>query len=376
MKIDSDNLDEMLTKASHASKAADNVTPVSDQEYEHLLSMLHDDVETPANIHTLPIESKAIGPVPVEVAGESLHAEQALAPERAKRMSFRNMVKGFFDPKIWPSHLESLPESELHPKKIYIGLLNNIRKKDLIGYIDEWIVDNHCNRSSCAYQVVPFRGGYAFEVHEGGAGRGALQSVIKSLELEEEITVPSSDRYLRVAKKHDGFSVYLLNEFEKHEASECVQFKDALNPVYKRNHGLMLTGVISALFASAVFLSTWFMVYTLYNKDKVAVFTPTTIELPSQQISKINDIAKRDDAYLKSLMYANGKWKINLETVEVKKPLPIPSPAPVSGAESNPLPNTGSVPTHPVLPGQPQAQIDIQLIKLHSDLVQTLAEQQ
>lgn len=376
MKIDSDNLDEMLASAGHASKASGNVTPVSDQEYEHLLSMLHDEVETPANIHTLPIESKAMEPAPVEVAVESLHAEHALAPTRVKRASFRSAIKSFFDPKIWPSHLESLPESELHPKKIYIGLLNNIRKKDLIGYIDEWIVDNHCNRSSCAYQVVPFRGGYAFEVHEGGAGRGALLSVIRSLEQEEEITVPSSDRYVRVAKKHDGFSVYLLNEFEKHEASACVEFKDALSPVYKRNHGLMLTGVISALFASAVFLSTWFMVYTLYNKDKVAVFTPIKIELPSQQIGKINDIANREDAYLKSLMYANGKWKINLETVEVKKPLSTTSPAPGAETEPNPLPNTGGAPTAPVLPGQPQAQVDIQLIKLHSDLVQTLAEQQ
>lgn len=374
MKNGPDNLDEMLAKASGASKEGGTVNPVSDQEYEHLLSMLHDEIETPANIHTLPIVAQEPSPeASPEINTEPLRAELEQPSRRAKRPSFRSMVKGFFDPKIWPSHLESLPESELHPKKIYIGLLNNIRKKDLIGYIDEWIVDNNCNRSSCAYQVVPFMGGFAFEVHEGGAGRGVLHSVLKSLDVVDEITVPSNDRYLRVAKKHDGFSVYLLNEFEKHEASDCIEFKDALSPVYKRNHGLMIAGIISALFASVFFLTTWFMVYTLYNKDKVAVFTPVSIELPSQQINKINDIAKREDAYLKSLIYANGKWKINLETVEVKKGTPAANSVPV--APEGGLQAPGVMPAPTMLPGQPQAQVDIQLIKLHKDLVQTLAEQ-
>jgi hypothetical protein len=339
---------------------------LSDTDYEKLLAALNDDVETPAHDHTFPNKPSLVEDniaEPVIVADEDLRVEQPvpIKKDHSTKLSQHHRIKNFFDPKIWPTHIESLEEKELYPKKIYIGLLNNIRKKDLIGYIDEWIVDNNCNRSSCAYQVVPYMGGFAFEVHEGGAGRGTLQKVLRSLAAEEEITVPSNDRYVRVAKKHDGFSVYLLNEFEKHDVSACVEFRELLSPVYKRNHGLMLTGVISSLFASVFFLSTWFMVYTVYNKDKVAVFTPSKIELPSQQINKITDIAKREDAYLKSLVYANGKWKINLETVKVEKD-EAPAQAPID--------------IIPVNNDQPQAKVDVQLIQLHHDLVQTLAEQQ
>jgi len=356
-----------LEKASGPSPA-DEIKPFSDHEYEKLLSMLADDVEQHGPIHALPKAENLAQALPVN-EGIEASVQVTVEPEsyKPKRRSLRSRVKSFFDPKIWPHALESLSENELQPKKIYIGLLSNVRKKDLIGYIDEWIADNNCNRSSCAYQIVPYMGGYAFEVHEGGAARGALQGILRNLEVEDEITVPSNDRYLRVAKKHDGFSVYLLNEFEQHHGSACVEFKEQLSPVYKRNHGLMMAGVIGAVFSSAIFLTTWFMVYTLYNKDKVPVFTPVTVELPSQQINKIADIAKRDDAYLKSLVYANGKWKINLETVAVKKqPAPI-SPVPPTAPASLPLPGGATNP--------PQAQIDRQLIELHSDLVKTLAEQ-
>ncbi len=359
-----------LEKASGPS--SDNaVKPFSDHEYEELLSMLDEDVEQPGPVHALPKQDDSLDvPEPFSVTDEIVAAVRKDAePEviRPKRRSLRSRIKSFFDPKIWPHALDNLPEHDLQPKKLNIGLLSNVRKKDLIGYIDEWIADNNCNRSSCAYQIVPYMGGYAFEVHEGGAARGALQGILRNLEAEDEITVPSNDRYLRVAKKHDGFSVYLLNEFEEHKASACVEFKEPLSPVYKRNHGLMMAGVIGAVFSSAIFLTTWFMVYTLYNKDKVPVFTPVTVELPSQQINKIADIAKRDDAYLKSLVYANGKWKINLETVELKK-------EPGAKGSSQPSLTPGMLP--PGAPAaQPQAQIDRQLIELHSDLVKTLAKQ-
>lgn len=366
MSRNQDELINGLIDESGATEHAGKETQLSDGDYEALLAALHDEVETPAHVHTLPSEPVRVEKViaeSIEITEDDqiIQSEVALTLDRPAKVSLRHRIKNFFDPKIWPTHVDSLGEKELYPKKIYVGLLNNVRKKDLIGYIDEWIVDNNCNRSSCAYQIVPYMGGFAFEVHEGGAGRGTLQKVLRSLATEEEITIPSNDRYVRVAKKHDGFSVYLLNEFEKHEASECVEFHEVLSPVYKRNHGLMLTGVISALFASVFFLSTWFMVYTVYNKEKVAVFTPTRVELPSQQISKITDIAKREDAYLKSLVYANGKWKINLETVEVKK----------DGDSVQP-----PMDVIPVNNNQPQAKVDVQLIQLHHDLVQTLAEQQ
>lgn len=307
----------------------------------------------------------------VETAEFPREAPIAPIKLKAKRGSLFAKLKGFFDPKIWPQDLHVGDPAFSLPKKIYIGYLTNIRKKDLIGYINEWVFDNNCNRSSCYYQTLAWNGGFVFEIQEGGSGHGVLQSVLRNLQAEDEITVPSIDRYIKVAKKFDGFSVYMLNEYEKHEESACIEFTDSLTPFYKRNHGLMLSGVISSTLSIGFLLTSWFMVNVVYNKDTVPVYGKTSHELPSQQINKISDIASREDAFLKSLTFAAGKWKINLETVQVE-PQAEPEPDVAPAGESPSIEATG---LPPLVSDAPQARVDVDLINLHQDLVRTMAEE-
>lgn len=337
---------------------------ISDDEYQGLLDAISSPDESVSAVResigdVIPDESGPARPARLAQLSseEGIDLNKASDKKPRKRLSTR--LKEFFDPKIWPTDLDDVDGHQSWPKKIYIGFLANVKKKDLIGYIDEWIYDNGCNRSSCSYQAIAWNGGFAFEVHEGGAGKGALQSVLRLLASQDEVVVPSNDRSLRVSKRFDGFSSYFLNEFEKNTHTDDVVFKDSLTPVYKRNHGLMLGGLIAGLFATLFLLASWLLVYTIYNKNKVAVFAPVTVEMPSQQISKIADISKRDDAFLKSLTFSGGKWKINLESVAQPDPVaPVEQPAVMPGVQP------------------PQASVGKDLIHLHQDLVNTLAEQQ
>jgi hypothetical protein len=337
---------------------------ISDDEYQGIL----DAISTPIDLisaavdttsSTTPNESRPEQPAKTDtlLIDENIYIDKSAKKKPRKRVSIR--FKAFFDPKIWPANLGDMDDHESWPKKIYIGFLANVKKKDLVGYIDEWIYDNGCNRSSCSYQAIAWNGGFAFEVHEGGAGRGALQSVLRLLTAQDEVVVPSNDRSLRVSKRFDGFSSYFLNEFEKQSPTNEVVFKESLAPVYKRNHGLMLSGLIAGVFSVLFLLASWLLVYTIYNKSKVAVFAPVTVEMPAQQISKIADISKRDDAFLKSLIFTGGKWKINLETVVQPEPI-APIEPPITATE----------------PQLPQASVGKDLFHLHQDLVNTLAEPQ
>lgn len=234
-------------------------------------------------------------------------------PDEKKSRSIIARLRSLYDSKNWPDSI--MGSSDPWPKKVYMGFLQNVRKKDLISYIDEWVVDNNCNRSSCSYQVRSWGNGWAFEIHEGGPGQGALNSVLRALEEGREVVVPSSDRFLKVVKRMEGFSSYFLNEFEAHEPSSEAEFKDSMTPLYKRHHGLMMAGVLSAVLCLGIMMASWTMVYVVYGKDKSPVYSPINYELPSQQIGKISDIANRYDAYLRSLTFISGNWKLNLEQV-------------------------------------------------------------
>lgn len=224
-------------------------------------------------------------------------------------------VQSFLDSRNLPELLDYPETNDYWPKKLYIGFLMNVRKKDLFDYIDEWIQDNNCNRSSCYFQAIAWAGGFAFEIHEGGTGKGSLGSVLENLQSVDELTIPSSDRFVRIAKRKEGFSSYLLNEFEPQEKSAGIEFKDNMSRFYKRNHAFMISGLTLSFLSSIFFFSSWFVVNTA-TSNKVPVFYRSTSNLPHEQINKIADIANKENMYLKSIKLKDGKWKFAIEMAE------------------------------------------------------------
>lgn len=219
------------------------------------------------------------------------------------------------------------------PKKLYLGYMTQVKKKDLLRYIGEWVNDNADSKAGCFYQIVPWNGGYAFEIQEGGAGHGVLKTALAVLARDGEVTLPAVDRFVQIALKPLGFTTYLLNEFEEQQVSEGLIFKDPLSPVYTRNHALMLSGVIAVLLGVLVFLGSWVVVYSVYNKDKVPVFSKATYQLPWQNLDKIDAILAKPDTYLSKLTFSGGNWKLEEMKVE---PVPAPAePQPIQPAPMN-----------------------------------------
>jgi len=232
------------------------------------------------------------------------------------------------------------------PKKLYLGYMTQVKKKDLLRYIGEWVNDNADTKAGCFYQIVPWNGGFAFEIQEGGAGHGVLKTALEVLAREGEVTLPAVDRFVQIALKPVGFTTYLLNEFEDQQVSEGLIFKDPLSPVYTRNHGLMLSGVIAALLGILVFLGSWVVVYSVYNKDKVPVFSKSTYQLPWQNLDKIDAILTKPNTYLSKLTFSGGNWKLEEMRVE-------PAILPAQPQTTQPAPMDEPLATQVPLNGQP-----------------------
>lgn len=255
------------------------------------------------------------------------------------------------------------------PKKLYLGYMTQVKKKDLLRYIGEWVNDNADTKAGCFYQIVPWNGGFAFEIQEGGAGHGVLKTALEVLAREGEVTLPAVDRFVQIALKPVGFTTYLLNEFEDQQVSEGLIFKDPLSPVYTRNHGLMLSGVIAALLGILVFLGSWVVVYSVYNKDKVPVFSKSTYQLPWQNLDKIDAILTKPNTYLSKLTFSGGNWKLEEMRVE---PVILPAqpqttqPAPMDEPLATQVPLNGQP---AVVPGAAEENT-----KMLNELEKTIAE--
>jgi len=217
------------------------------------------------------------------------------------------------------------------PRQIQVGFMTEVKKKDLLRYIGEWVFDNATSKSACFYQILPYNGGLAYEIQEGGSGSGVLKSAIETLSRHSEVIIPSSERYLQLSIKPTGFSSYLLDEFETKLPSPELVFRDQLKPVFSRHHGLMVAGLLSALLGVATICSAWFMVYGIYNKGKVPVYANAHYELPSEQLRKVSDVLNQPNSYLDRLEFKGDKWNLI-----IKKSLPVVSPP--QAPALNPMP--------------------------------------
>jgi len=262
------------------------------------------------------------------------------APRLKKRRASRTkgMLERFMrwaDPLNYPVEPESLEDPANWPKKLHMGFMTEVKRKDLLRYIGEWVIDNAESKTACFYQIVPWSGGFAYEIQEGGGGFGVLRSALEALDTQGEVTLPANDRNVQLVRKPVGFSTYMPNELEEQVISPNLYFSDPLKPVYSRHHGLMVSGVVASLFGVVAFLSAWFAVYQVYDKHKVPVYSQAAHQLPWQQLAKVESVLQKPDAYLHKLSYQNGAWKLEeIKVAQEQNPAAVP-PISASQAPSN-----------------------------------------
>lgn len=210
------------------------------------------------------------------------------------------------------------PESvSFRPKQAIIGFYSSIKKSDLELYVRGRARDA-MSISNCYYNILPYRDGFIWELHEGGSGKGFAKSVLALLDQQSSVVIGLDDRSLRIANKESGsFSCYLVAEDDDLPESEGVEFADKMKPMVTTGYAFYSFSKW-CLFASifALFLSFTFK-YVIYDKEEDIVIRSNDVKLPISKIQEIKNVMSDPESYVTSVMFKGGKWAIQKEK-EVK----------------------------------------------------------
>ena len=200
--------------------------------------------------------------------------------------------------------------SVARPKNIVVGFYSSIKKKDLESYIYGRAKDA-MSVSNCHYNIMKYRDGFIWELHEGGEGKGILSSVLSLLETKDTVIVALDDRFIRLSNKSNGsIACYLVNEDDKPTETEGVLFDDKMEPVVTSGYSFFnfakWTLVASVLSVSFSFSFK----YVVYDKEEEIITPQQKAELPMNKIMDIKKALDEKGAYVSSLMYKNKKWEL------------------------------------------------------------------
>ncbi|MGD1524474.1 hypothetical protein [Vibrio owensii] len=199
------------------------------------------------------------------------------------------------------------------PQQIMYGYYAHIKKKDLINYLDAKAKKSLA--ADCSfYNVVPYKDGFLWELHEGGSGKGALHSLKAKLGAgDEPITIKSASGGVRVTKNNIKATVdcFKLSDEDDLTQTSGISFRDNMTPVVNKGFGLFVTGtILFSLSVLSFFLAALFK-FVLFNNHEMAEVHRTKITMPITAYERLLNVGKNDDRiYARNLYLERKEWKI------------------------------------------------------------------
>ena len=218
------------------------------------------------------------------------------------------------------------PLDGLLPSNIFIGFLSDGKKKDALAYVKSIIVRN-IDAETAFYQFIPWRGGFLYEIHEGGEGTGTLNSILKYWDEnnQNEVILPTGnpERNLKVIQGINSVSSLLLPEGDDSGLTEEMYFLDKMKPAFsdgvdftKWLFGYMIVGVVCAIgFTTA---------NVLIGQD--FAYVPPMVNsksLPDTQIRSISAYSRVERSYAHQVSFDGKKWKFERRDRNNKQSEPL-----------------------------------------------------
>jgi len=244
------------------------------------------------------------------------------------------------------------------PLKVLIGYLPDSSERDTYFYMLGVAEKNLDSENIGWAALTKFESGYAYEIHEGGNGRGYLDSLIShfrslpafSAEETHRAYIRTATRTVRVERTAKGLYSVMLPEADETPQSEWLVANKKLSALVEKRTGLFLGGVVlflSSLVALMGGYATRYQPYTasVVNIERVAVNT-----LPHSQWNKLMNLPAGD--YVMALKYEKNEWLIQTPSNpsgRAAKPVAKQGGRAVRGPRT---PGSGAVPSAPVEAGQ------------------------
>lgn len=167
--------------------------------------------------------------------------------------------------------------------------------------------------NSSWYAVAPFMGGYFYEVHEGGTGKGYLGSVLEALNNDpsKKYWFPCGDRAFQVMMR-DGkpFGVLLSSRdsLEVFNSGETPLLpKTKMHPAFRKGTATLVVGS-TMLSSGALFLISALAFYVFAGNPGPSVPMVDIANLPHSQWGKV--MSTDVEEIVSKLEFTGGEWSV------------------------------------------------------------------
>lgn len=201
------------------------------------------------------------------------------------------------------------------PNKIVIDFLDGVTSRvDAVSYARGFISSHFDVPEQSGFYVMPYKGGYAFEVHEGGSRRAFLPSILRMIEESPNATVSirSGSRVLQVSKgARDSFNAVLLPEELSSYLENVIEPDGSSSPLvaYQIDNIVWLFwGLITLGFGVLVLLLS-LGIYFLSPKPPKPVESITT-PIEALPIAQWQQMLKKLDGtnFISQMKYEKDQW--------------------------------------------------------------------
>lgn len=244
------------------------------------------------------------------------------------------------------------------PLSLIVGYMPGAKIKEADSYVRGLMMKVNNDLHSAGYSLVKFRGGVAYEIQEGGSGYSWLKSILKRLEKEKTMVVPSGGRLVKIELEENGIHCSLLREGKFAEGDDKV-VTPSRGSKLKQYHNYVQIWLNTTV--GITILSLAFFMLTLWGQKAISENEAEKIVI--ETISKTQTLpilywpeVMAEDMYVAKLEFKDGKWLPPLFK-SFNDMTPEHEPAPIEVAPAPQAEPTGFVPP-PHIPGVPDITVN------------------
>ncbi|MDO8416275.1 MAG: hypothetical protein Q7S87_08710 [Agitococcus sp.] len=210
------------------------------------------------------------------------------------------------------------PTYNVAPIRVIIGFLPEVVERDALEYA-VGVAEKYFDQIGLAYfDAVPYANGFAFEVHEGGAGRAFLPEIIKYFAAQgayrsdnpATAIIKTATRMVEVQHLREGLTSIILSENTTKTQSEWLHATERMQPaIHKRTGFFVASAAIFVTGFMAMIVSSLLTRYTPYMPlPDQKIERISTTQLPKAQWQKLEHIMEKEGG-VKALRFRNNKWE-------------------------------------------------------------------
>jgi hypothetical protein len=205
------------------------------------------------------------------------------------------------------------------PLNVFIGFIPEASRKDALEFA-AGVAAKHCTSPENAYfGVTAWKGGFAYEVQEGGRGKQLLPSILAEFDRTEnaedgeavrEAFIHAGMRTVKVSRTARGVASVLLPEDQVVPQSAFVRAGKNLEPWLPSKTNVFLSGAAVFVIGALVLLFGYQTRVHPYGEMPAKKVEKATLDsYPVSQLPAMTDLA-RANRLVTGLSYSSGEWHV------------------------------------------------------------------